>query len=58
MNEVSNFCNTDGKGQVCVDEGHDGDCKLTCLTPDPTNTYDFPPYNIGKLQPLIFSPTR
>lgn len=53
MNEVSNFCNEKGVSQVCqVDPDStcpDG-CCLNCTTPQPTNTYDFPPYvpNVSK----------
>lgn len=43
MNEVSNFCNDKGDGQVCsVVEGQGCRCTLV----DPTNKYDFPPYAI------------
>lgn len=49
MNEISNFCNVDGKGQVCTtdpDVNCDGstDCCLICSTPDPMNEFDFPPF--------------
>jgi alpha-D-xyloside xylohydrolase len=47
MNEVSNFCNIKGMNQVCEYDptcsGPDG-CCVSCTTPDPTNTYDFPPF--------------
>lgn len=55
MNEVSNFCNSDGAGQVCVNSASGGcpapgasqtDCCLVCSTVDSTNSLDFPPYNI------------
>jgi alpha-D-xyloside xylohydrolase len=58
MNEVSNFCNVDGTGQVCVNSAPSGcpapgasqtDCCLVCTTVDATNPYDFPPYAIGNL---------
>lgn len=47
MNEVANFCNLDGRGQVCVldpDSTCPDGCCLNCSTPEPTNKYDFPPY--------------
>lgn len=48
MNEVANFCNMDGQAQVCVlnasDPCPDNSCCLICSTPDPDNTYDFPPF--------------
>jgi alpha-D-xyloside xylohydrolase len=56
MNEVSNFCNVDGKGQVCSNTASQGcpaagasqtDCCLVCSTVDSSNKYDFPPYQIG-----------
>lgn len=56
MNEVSNFCNTDGTGQVCANTASSGcpapgasqtDCCLKCSTVDSSNKYDFPPYSIG-----------
>jgi alpha-glucosidase (family GH31 glycosyl hydrolase) len=57
MNEVSNFCNEDGKGQVChvpsdkkCPSGNIEDqttCCLECSTVDANNKYDFPPYAIG-----------
>lgn len=52
MNEVSNFCNVDGRGQVCYNPGNcpgesQTTCCLVCSTVDPNNRYDFPPYNIG-----------
>lgn len=55
MNEVSNFCNSDGAGQVCANTAPGGcpapgasqtDCCLVCSTVDATNSLDFPPYNI------------
>lgn len=46
MNEVANFCN-DGTSQVCVLDATcsqpDG-CCVECSTPQPNNTYDFPPF--------------
>jgi alpha-D-xyloside xylohydrolase len=56
MNEVSNFCNHDGLGQVCENLNPDtcpdpvtptSECCLTCRTVDTENQYDFPPYPIG-----------
>jgi alpha-glucosidase (family GH31 glycosyl hydrolase) len=62
MNEVSNFCNNDGKGQVCKNDAPSGcpapgasqtDCCLSCSEVDSTNPYDFPPYSIhNHLGPL------
>jgi len=58
MNEVSNFCNGDGTGQVCVNTASSGcpapgasqtDCCLSCKTVDSSNKLDFPPYSIGNL---------
>lgn len=58
MNEISNFCNVDGKGQVCANSDPKGcpapgasqtDCCLVCSTPDKSNTLDFPPYAIGNV---------
>jgi len=58
MNEVSNFCNVDGTGQVCANTAHSGcpapgasqtDCCLSCSTIDPSNPLDFPPYKIQNL---------
>jgi alpha-D-xyloside xylohydrolase len=58
MNEVSNFCNSDGTGQVCVNTASNGcpapgasqtDCCLVCSTVDATNSLDFPPYNINNV---------
>jgi alpha-D-xyloside xylohydrolase len=56
MNEVSNFCNDDGTGQVCVNNDPDncptGDintqttCCLTCSEVDSTNQLEYPPYRI------------
>jgi alpha-D-xyloside xylohydrolase len=59
MNEVSNFCNNDGGGQVCVNSHSAGcpaagasqtDCCLVCYTVDPSNSLDFPPYAIHNHQ--------
>ena len=59
MNEVSNFCNNDGRGQVCSNSQFGGcpaagasqtDCCLICETVDNENSYDFPPYAIGNRQ--------
>mmetsp|Transcript_21605 Transcript_21605/g.22362 ORF Transcript_21605/g.22362 Transcript_21605/m.22362 type:complete len:969 (+) Transcript_21605:105-3011(+) len=58
MNEVSNFCNSDGAGQVCANTAPNGcpapgasqtDCCLVCSTVDSTNSLDFPPYNINNV---------
>jgi len=55
MNEVSNFCNTDGKGQVCENTAPNGcpakgasqtDCCLQCYEVDASNSLDSPPYKI------------
>ena len=52
MNECSNFCNTDGKDQVCeVNPDWNGDgCPLNCKTIDAKNRYDYPPWvpTVGK----------
>jgi alpha-D-xyloside xylohydrolase len=62
MNEASNFCNSDGKGQVCENTKSGGcpaagasqtDCCLVCSTPQPSNSLDFPPYNIHSNGGLI-----
>lgn len=48
MNEVSNFCNYDGAGQVCVERDHaqclSNVCCLDCSTLDKGNKFDFPPF--------------
>ena len=47
MNEVSNFCNPTGAGQVCTNDptcSQPGGCCVICSTTDPTNKYDFPPF--------------
>lgn len=46
MNEASNFCNADGNGQVCAlkDEVCTSGCCIDCVTVDPTNKYDYPPF--------------
>lgn len=58
MNEVSNFCNDNGGGQVCVNSAPNGcpapgasqtDCCLSCSTIDSSNKFDFPPYNINNV---------
>ena len=58
MNEISNFCNVDGTGQVCANDSPSGcpapggsqtTCCLSCKTVDPSNTLDFPPYAIHNL---------
>ena len=62
MNEIANFCNGDGKGQVCANTAPSGcpaagasqtTCCLECNTVDPSNKYDFPPYNIGNYKGLL-----
>ena len=60
MNEVSNFCNSDGTGQVCTNPNPANcptgnidtqtTCCLECTTVDSTNKYDFPPYRIHNQQ--------
>jgi len=57
MNEISNFCNGDGTGQVCVNPDPANcptgnldtqtTCCLSCSTVDYNNKYDFPPYHIN-----------
>lgn len=56
MNEVSNFCNSDGNGQVCSNTASNGcpapgasqtDCCLVCKQVDSSNKYDYPPYSIN-----------
>ncbi|RYY85132.1 hypothetical protein EON63_07980 [archaeon] len=44
---MSNFCNMDGKGQVCSNPSAE-DCG--CVTVDATNPLDFPPYSIANHQ--------
>lgn len=47
MNEVSNFCNVDGRGQVCVLSERPCDsnlCCLDCREVDIGNAYDNPPF--------------
>jgi hypothetical protein len=48
MNEVSNFCNPDGRSQQCVMNASAAcdstECCLICATIDETNQYDFPPF--------------
>jgi len=55
MNEIANFCNTDGTGQVCANTASSGcpaagasqtECCLSCKTVDGSNSLDFPPYAI------------
>lgn len=62
MNEVSNFCNDNGAGQVCANSRSEGcpapgasqtDCCLECETVDPSNSLDFPPYNINNVGGLL-----
>jgi len=60
MNEASNFCNSDGTGQTCMnpdpencptgDDATQTDCCLKCTTIDETNKLAFPPYKIGNKQ--------
>jgi alpha-glucosidase (family GH31 glycosyl hydrolase) len=57
MNEVSNFCNDGGQGQVCTNTDPDNcptgvldtqtTCCLSCSVVDSSNQYDFPPYAIN-----------
>jgi alpha-D-xyloside xylohydrolase len=47
MNEVSNFCNPQGDGQVCVEDptcSQPGGCCVVCTTINTTNKYDYPPF--------------
>jgi alpha-glucosidase (family GH31 glycosyl hydrolase) len=48
MNEVSNFCNYNGHGQVCKERENaqclKNVCCLECSTVDERNSYDFPPF--------------
>ena len=53
---MSNFCNVDGKAQVCENSAPSGcpapgasqtSCCLVCSTPEPESTLDFPPYHIA-----------
>ena len=62
MNEVSNFCNDNGAGQVCANTRAEGcpaagasqtECCLECSTVDSTNPLDFPPYNINNVGGLL-----
>ena len=63
MNEVSNFCNKDGQGQICENSQPETcqemsyQCCLVCKPVDTSNTYDFPPYNINNFYGLISSKT-
>jgi alpha-D-xyloside xylohydrolase len=66
MNEVSNFCNDDGAGQVCANSAPDGcpapgksqtDCCLVCSTVDPSNKYDFPAYSINNVKGKLSAKT-
>ena len=60
MNEISNFCNYDGSGQVCTNPdpancptgqlSTQTTCCLSCETIDSSNKYDFPPYHINNAQ--------
>lgn len=62
MNEVSNFCNINGKGQVCENKKGSGCprdyaqllCCLDCDTVDSSNALDFPPYKIHNGGPVSF----
>jgi len=57
MNEVSNFCNDGGTGQVCtntnpahcptLDLATQTTCCLSCETVDADDKRDFPPYKIN-----------
>ena len=60
MNEVSNFCNDNGKSQSCELVVGAGSCPNGCLTGqgcvvckvvDSTNTLDFPPYQVRNIEP-------
>merc|ERR1712000_699023 len=62
MNEVSNFCNSDGRGQVCANSAPEGcpaagasqtDCCLVCSTVDGSNSLDFPPYDINNVGGIL-----
>lgn len=65
MNEISNFCNVDGKGQSCSNTASSGcptpgaqtTCCLECYTIDSLNKLDFPPYNIGNEYGLLSTKT-
>jgi alpha-D-xyloside xylohydrolase len=66
MNEVSNFCNDNGAGQVCVNSAPSGcpapgtsqtDCCLVCSTVDSTNKYDFPAYSINNVKGKLSTKT-
>eukprot|EP01038_Epipyxis_sp_PR26KG_P006616 gene6616-9083_t len=52
MNEVSNFCNSDGMGQVCELSQACNYC-VECSTVEPTNKYDFPPYKINNQKGIL-----
>jgi alpha-glucosidase (family GH31 glycosyl hydrolase) len=66
MNEISNFCNIDGRGQTCVNSSPNGcpspgasqtDCCLVCSEVEAGNTLDYPPYNIGNKLGLLGTKT-
>lgn len=66
MNEISNFCNLDGKSQACQNAAPEGcpgegqdvfDCCLICQNIDPSNTLDYPPYAISNNMGEISSGT-
>lgn len=67
MNEVSNFCNLDGKGQTCINADPSmcptgnidtqTTCCLECSEIDANNKYDFPPYAIKNSLGLIGTKT-
>jgi len=64
MNEVSNFCNVDGRGQVCANTSPGGcptaqqtTCCLVCSTVDSSNSLDFPPYSIHNKYGLLSTKT-
>ena len=56
MNEASNFCNNDGKGQACKlsskcdNNSNVFNCCLDCSLVDPSNSLDFPRFNIHNRQ--------
>jgi alpha-D-xyloside xylohydrolase len=63
---VSNFCNSDGKGQYCSNDSPNGcpapgasqtDCCLSCYLEDSNNKYDFPPYAIQNHYGLLSTKT-
>ena len=64
--QLSNFCNDNGGGQVCVNSAPNGcpapgasqtDCCLVCSTVDSANTLDFPPYAISNIKGKLATKT-